>query len=150
MFSTGASPKHKLYKYYINSRPAANASYPKEWILYYTTNPDLTLDSPEGTNPATQWVAIDMRTEQRSGFTSGMTASTGCMYNIPDADNYQPFAALKIKILSHYGTTANYSTIGRIQFFTVDTSKFEEGLTFKIDDYFGIPPTSDVPSGFTR
>ena len=152
MFSTGSEARHKLFKYYIGTRPGdAQSNYPKSWVVYYTTNPDLTLSAVDtGTDPSAGWVAIDTRTEVRSGFTSGMSSNIGALYNIPNADDNKPFAAIKIKILSHYGTTATASTLGRLQLFTIDTNDFEENIDFKLNEYFALPPSDNLQEGFTR
>ena len=78
-----------------------------------------------------------------------MNALTGFMYNIPGADAKKPFAAIRIHIIDHYSNTTNNSGLSRVQFFTIDTSKFEEGADFALSNYFGLPPASSVPTGTT-
>lgn len=147
MFSTGANPKHRLYKYYFESLGASVYNYPKKWTLYYTTNHALTLASPNGDDPSKSWVVMDVRDETR--LTKGFNSKIGCIYNIANPDNFEPFAALKITMTEHFGT-GSYFVLPRVQFFTIDVSN-KGGNDFKIHDYTTTPLTSpSIHEGYNR
>jgi hypothetical protein len=85
-----------------------------------------------GVDPSTSvndWIRVDVRT--LNNHTNGN--NVGYWFGIPDADSYPAFGKMKVRILAHYGTNANYSTIGRLQLFTLDLTS-RGGNDFRLNE----------------